>query len=71
MNFKPHVKHVFKVKLSLPAGLPAGTYMLVALLDPANVFDDPNAATNFIVSGNTFVVATSDNHDSHPTSPIA
>jgi hypothetical protein len=44
------------VKLALPSTVPAGTYTLLALLDPANVFKDPSAATNFIVSGNTFVV---------------
>ena len=57
LMLKPHVAHVFKVKLALPVALPAATYTLVALLDPANVFKDPNAATNFIVSGNMFTVA--------------
>jgi hypothetical protein len=55
LSLKPNAAKAFKVKLSLPSSLPAGTYMLLALLDPANVFKDPNAATNFIVSGNTFV----------------
>jgi len=55
LKLKPGASHVFKVKLSLPSTLPAGTYMLLALLDPANVFNDPNAATNFIVSGNAFI----------------
>ena len=57
LNLKSGAAHVYKLKLALPATLPAGTYMVVALLDPANVFNDPNAAMNFIVSGNTFVVA--------------
>ena len=56
LTLKPGPAHVFKVMLALPVALPAATYTLVALLDPANVFDDHNAATNFIVSGNNFVV---------------
>jgi uncharacterized delta-60 repeat protein len=56
LALKPNASHPAKLKLALPATLPAGTYSLVALLDPANVFNDPNAATNFIVSGNSFVV---------------
>jgi len=57
LKLKSGAAHVYKAKLALPTTLPAGTYMLVALLDPANIFNDPNAAMNFIVSGNTFVVA--------------
>ena len=57
LNLKSGATHVYKLKLALPATLAAGTYMLVAILDPANVFNDPNAAMNFIVSGNTFIVA--------------
>jgi hypothetical protein len=56
LNLKPGSAHMFKVKLALPAMLPAATYTLVAIIDPANVFNDPNFTTNFIVSGNTFVV---------------
>jgi uncharacterized delta-60 repeat protein len=55
LGLKPNVSHVFKAKFSLPSTLPAGSYTLVALLDPANVFNDPNAGTNFVVSGNTFI----------------
>jgi hypothetical protein len=57
LNLKAGAGHLYKFKLALPTTLPAGTYMLVALLDPANVFNDPNSAMNFIVSGNTFVAA--------------
>ncbi|HET6250235.1 MAG TPA: delta-60 repeat domain-containing protein [Tepidisphaeraceae bacterium] len=56
LNLKPNTPHVYRLKLSLPSNLPANTYVLLALLDPANVFNDPNAATNFIASGNSFTV---------------
>jgi len=55
-NLKPSAVHVFKAKISLPAGFPPGMYILLALLDPSNVFNDPDSATNFIASDNTFVV---------------
>ena len=56
LNLPAGATRMYRVKLSLPASLPAGTYTLLALLDPANALDDPNAASNFIVSANTFVV---------------
>ena len=57
VKLKAGASHVYKAKLTLAAGvLVPGTYKLLALLDPNNMFNDPNAATNFIVSGNTFSV---------------
>jgi uncharacterized delta-60 repeat protein len=55
-TLRPGASRAFRLKLSLPATLPAGTYKLLALLDVANVFQDPDAAMNFVVSDSSFVV---------------
>jgi len=39
-----------------PASLPAGTYFLLALLDPSNILKDPITGNNLLVSGTSFVV---------------
>ncbi len=55
-NLKASSSHAVRAKLVLPSTVPAGTYFLLALLDPSNVFDDTNTSNNLVVSGNTFVV---------------
>jgi hypothetical protein len=56
LNLKPGATKVYKIKLTLPTTLPSGSYNLLALLDPANVVNDPNTGNNLIVSGNMFSV---------------
>jgi uncharacterized delta-60 repeat protein len=55
-NLKPGAARTFHEKLALPATLPAGTYTLLALLDPGNVFNQNNTAGNLITGIGTFVV---------------
>jgi uncharacterized delta-60 repeat protein len=47
---------VFRTTLAIPKTLPHGNYFLIALLDPADVFNDPNLSNNLIRSGNIFTV---------------
>jgi uncharacterized delta-60 repeat protein len=55
-NVKAQTSRPYKTKLALPATLPAGTYKLLVLLDPGDVFNDSNTSNNLIVSGSAFVV---------------
>jgi uncharacterized delta-60 repeat protein len=55
-NLKASSSHVLRTKLALPSALAAGTYTLLVLLDPANLFNDSDVSNNLLKSGNTFAV---------------
>jgi uncharacterized delta-60 repeat protein len=57
LNLKAGASKSFKESFVFPSSLPAGTYFLLALLDPSNILKDPNFSNNLLVSGTSFVVA--------------
>ncbi len=49
LRLKPHQARTVKLKFVVPPALPAGVYTLVAQLDPANTFQDPDLSNNTAV----------------------
>jgi hypothetical protein len=47
----------YRLSFKIPTTLPANTYVLVAVLDPANTLNDPNLTNNVIVGSTQFTVA--------------
>jgi hypothetical protein len=56
-NIGPGKPAVLIERLSLPAGLAAGNYFLLALLDPANVLKQPFPTLDLVLSSSTFAVS--------------
>jgi uncharacterized delta-60 repeat protein len=56
LNLQPGAEHVYRLTVRIPTTLVSGTYMLVAVLDPANTLGDPNLANNLIVGTTAFTV---------------
>ncbi|HET6249366.1 MAG TPA: CARDB domain-containing protein [Tepidisphaeraceae bacterium] len=54
LGLKAGASKAFKESVMVPSALPAGTYYLLALLDPSNTLNDANVANNLIVSSATF-----------------
>jgi hypothetical protein len=56
VNFKPGATRTLRLKFAPPDDLAAGNYFLVAGIDAANAFTEPDEANNVAASGGTFAV---------------
>jgi uncharacterized delta-60 repeat protein len=57
LNLPAGITRKYRLSFKIPTTLPAGTYVLVAVLDPANTLNDPNLTNNVIVGSTQFTVA--------------
>jgi hypothetical protein len=57
LNLKPGASRTLRVRFKVPAGMPAGTYNLQAVVDTLNAFPDPDRANNSATDPTPFTVS--------------
>jgi hypothetical protein len=56
-NLAPGAIRSYRLSFKIPSTLTAGSYLLVAVLDPGNTLNDPNLGNNLIVGSTQFVIS--------------
>jgi hypothetical protein len=56
-NLLPAATRTYRLSFKIPSTLTAGTYVLVAVLDPGNILNDPNLTNNVIVGSTQFTIS--------------
>ncbi len=56
LNLQPSATHLYRLTVKIPATLTAGSYVLIAVLDPANTLGDPDLTNNVIIGTAPFTV---------------
>jgi subtilase family serine protease len=57
LKLNPGASKTLKLKLTIPAGLPAGKHFLSAAIDSTNVIAESNETNNSLITGGTLAIS--------------